>query len=244
MPSTASRPAAAWIQHPGLRHGEPSGQGAVKNGKAPLILAHYMPWYLAKPSSDRWGWHWTMNHFDPEKKTDGRREIASKFHPLIGPYDSGDIDVLEYHLLTIELAGIDGVIVDWYGRTDFRDYALLNRNTYRLLQQCERLKMKFVIRYEDQTIPALVEGNRIKASQRSAHATREINWLGKYWFKSPSYVRIDDKPVMLSFGHAGLTNEEWSDCLNFVGRSASTPASWMPSPIRSPEVTWGMLELL
>ncbi len=178
-----------------------------------LVLAHYMPWYVAKPSSDHWGWHWTMDHFDPETQTNGRREIASKFYPLIGPYDSGDVDVLEYHLLTMKLAGIEGVIVDWYGLTDFRDYATLNRNTYRLLQQCERLKMKFVICYEDQTIPALVEGNRIKASERVSHATSEINWLGKYWFKSPSYVRLDDKPVMLSFGHSGLTNEDWGQCL-------------------------------
>jgi hypothetical protein len=25
-----------------------------------------MPWYEAKPFSPDWGWHWTMNHFDPE----------------------------------------------------------------------------------------------------------------------------------------------------------------------------------
>lgn len=186
----------------------------AKSGtEPPLILAHYMPWYTAKPASEEWGWHWTMNHFDPEKQTDGRREIASKFYPLIGPYDSGDVDVLEYHLLTMKLAGMDGVIVDWYGRTDFRDYAVLNRNTYRLLQQCERLKMKFVICYEDQTIPALVEGERIEASQRVSHARQEINWLAKYWFQSPSYVRIDDLPVMLSFGHEGLTPDEWTRCL-------------------------------
>ena len=52
----------------------------------------------------------------------------------------------------MKLAGIDGVIVDWYGLTDYRDYAVLHRNTTRMLQQCERLKMKFVICYEDQTI--------------------------------------------------------------------------------------------
>lgn len=130
----------------------------------PLVLVHYMPWYTAKPFSDHWGWHWTMNHFDPEKEVEGKPDIASKFHPLIGPYDSGDPDVLEYHLLLMKLAGIDGVIVDWYGRADYRDYAILHRNTTRLLQQCERLKMKFVICYEDQTIPALVDA---RGSRRS-----------------------------------------------------------------------------
>jgi hypothetical protein len=179
----------------------------------PLVLAHYMPWYTAKPQSDHWGWHWTMNHFDPDKQAAGKREIASHFYPMIGPYDSGDADVLEYHLLLMKLAGIDGVIVDWYGMTNFRDYALLHHNTYLLLQQCERLKMKFAICYEDQTIPALLEANRISAADRVSHVATEIEWLSKYWFKSPSYVSLDGKPLLLSFGHDGLTKDEWGRCL-------------------------------
>ena len=173
-----------------------------------------MPWYAAKPHSDAWGWHWTMNHFDPEKQSDGRREIASHYYPLTGPYDSGDRDTIECHLLTMKLAGINGVIVDWYGLTDFRDYATLHHNTTRVLQQCERLKMKFVICYEDQTIPALVKGGRLAADDRVSHAVTEIDWLSKYWFRSPSYVKLDGKPVLLSFGHAGLNDDEWSQCLD------------------------------
>jgi hypothetical protein len=172
-----------------------------------------MPWYTAKPFSDRWGWHWTMNYFDPEQSLNGKRQIASHYYPLIGPYDSGDPHVLEYHLLLMKLAGIDGVIVDWYGLTSFRDYAILNRNTTRVLQQCERLKMKFVICYEDQTIPALVEANRIKQEERVDHAVNEIRWLSKYWFKSGAYARLRGDPILLSFGHSGLTNGEWGECL-------------------------------
>ena len=194
----------------------------------PLILTHYMPWYTAKPVSDRWGWHWTMNHFDPETIIDGQRQVASKYYPLIGPYDSGDLHVLEYHLLLMKLAWIDGVIVDWYGLTDYRDYAVLHHNTTRLLQQCERLNMKFVICYEDQTIPALVEAHRLTQAQRVPHAASEIGWLGKYWFKSGSYVKQDRKPVLLSFGHSGLTNDEWSQCLS----SLESPVAYFSQNIR------------
>ena len=169
-----------------------------------------------------------MNHFDPEQKIDGRRQIASKYDPLTGPYDSGDPHVLEYHLLLMKLAGIDGVIVDWYGLTNYRDYAVLHRNTTRLLQQCERLNMKFAICYEDQTIPALVEAERIPATGRVAHAVSEIDWLGKYWFKSGSYVNLDGKPVLLSFGHTGLTNEEWGQCLSLL----TSPVAYFSQDIR------------
>ena len=179
----------------------------------PLVLAHYMPWFVGKPESDDWGWHWTMNRFNPEKSNGGKREIASHYYPLIGPYDSGDRNVIEYHLLLMKLAGIDGVIVDWYGLTKFRDYPLLHRNTTRVLQECERRGMKFVICYEDQTVPALVKAGKLKEDRRVTHVVDEINWLSKYWFKSGSYVRIDGKPLLLSFGHGGLSNTEWAECL-------------------------------
>ena len=53
-----------------------------------------------KDFSGFWGYHWKMKTQDPENvAADGRREVASHFYPLIGPYDSGDPDVLEYHLL-------------------------------------------------------------------------------------------------------------------------------------------------
>ena len=83
-----------------------------------------------------------MNHFDPEKISDGRREIASHFYPLIGPYDSGDANVIEYHLLLMKLAGIDGVIVDWYGLTNYRDYGVLHQNTKHLVEQVGRLNLR------------------------------------------------------------------------------------------------------
>ncbi|MEZ6128679.1 MAG: hypothetical protein R3C59_08340 [Planctomycetaceae bacterium] len=135
--------------------------------------------------------------------------FTRRSNPEVGPFCTP----ISNHLLTMKLAGIDGVIVDWYGLTDFRDYAILHRNTTRVLEQCERLKMKFIICYEDQTIPALEEAERIMATERVSHAATEIMWLSKYWFKSGSYVKLDDRPLLLSFGQTGLTDEEWSQCL-------------------------------
>ncbi len=177
-------------------------------------MAHYMPWYVAKPTSEVWGWHWTMNHFNPENVIDGRREIASHFHTVIGLYDSSDPSVIEYHLLLMKLAGIDGVIVDWYGLSDFRDYAVLQKNTQAIVDQVRRLGMKLIICYEDQTITALVDAGKLPAADRVSHAKRELSWLQEHWFALDCYVRIDEKPVLLSFGNAGLTNVEWSECLS------------------------------
>lgn len=185
--------------------------GAVRN--RPLVMAHYMPWYVAKPISPAWGWHWTMNHFDPDQTQEGRRPLASHFYPSIGPYDSSDHHVLEYHLLLMKLAGIDGVVVDWYGLESFRDYPVLHRNSERLMEQSRTLGMKFAVCYEDQVIPALVKARKLEPAKRVAHVVRELNWLGDHWFKESSYLRLDGNPVLLSFGQTGLSDSEWSSCL-------------------------------
>lgn len=194
-----------------------------KPAPASLILAHYMPWFMAKPASTRWGWHWTKNAFDPEKIVNGKPEIAAHLHPLIGPYDSADPHVLEYQLLTMKLAGISGVIVDWYGLEDHNDYAMLHKNTLNLVEQIERLGMKFAICYEDQTIPVLVKAGKVKEENRVLHAVNEIQWMTENWFQLAGYVKLDQKPLLLSFGQTGLVDAEWTSCLGQL----KTPVSYL-----------------
>jgi hypothetical protein len=177
------------------------------------IVVHYMPWFEAKPISPQWGWHWTMNAFDPEKGRGNLRQIASHYHPLIGPYDSGDPHVLEYHMLLMRLAGIDGVIIDWYGRSEFLDYASNHRRTAALAEQVGRVHLQFAICYEDQTIPKLVAAGRLPAADRVKQARGEITWLAEHWFRMPAYLRLAGRPVLLSFGQDGLDADEWQRVL-------------------------------
>src|SRR6266478_1885405 len=118
-------------------------------GQTKPIMVHFMPWYVAKPYSASWGWHWTMNHFNPDVvKTNGQREIASWYYPLIGPYDSLDPVVLEYQVLLMKLGGVDGVIVDWYGQDNYYDYAVNNARTAALLKYTQKAGLKFSLCYE------------------------------------------------------------------------------------------------
>src|SRR5205085_2411757 len=73
-----------------------------------FLMAHYMPWFEAAPNGQSFGWHWTMNHYHPERSNGGRPEAASHYFPLLGLYDSTDPDTLECHVLLMKLAGIDG----------------------------------------------------------------------------------------------------------------------------------------
>ena len=143
------------------------------------ILVHYMPWYESKPVSGNWGWHWTMNRFRPDKvDEDGKHEIASPYYPLLGPYDSKDPDVLECQVLLMKFSGIDGVIVDWYGIKDFRDYASIHRSTQHLIKYIKKARLKFAVCYEDRTIQPMVNTKKLKATEAA---------LSKYCLGLPIY---------------------------------------------------------
>lgn len=178
-------------------------------GSKPLVLVHYMPWYESKSVSGKWGWHWTMNHFDPEVEVGGRRQIASKLYPLIGPYDSNDLDALEYQAQLMKLAGIDGAIIDWYGYDDVYDYSINHRNTLQFIQVLKRAGLKFSICYEDQTLPNLIKFGKLNEADAVPYASKLMAWVKKNWFDDPSYVRANGKPVFLVFGPTYYKAPQW-----------------------------------
>lgn len=178
----------------------------------PLVLAHYMPWYATKDVSGAWGWHWTMGHFEPDRwKWEGQREVASHDYPLIGPYDSGDPHALEAQVLLMKFAGIDGVIVDWYGTKDFNDYAANHRHTEALLPLLKKAGLRIAICYEDQAVGAMVKGKGIPADGAVAHGKEELRWLDEHWFADDAYVKQDGRPLLLVFGPQYFQREQWSE---------------------------------
>lgn len=165
------------------------------------VMAYYMPWYGAKPHNENWGWHWTMDHFNPDRiNAVGEREIASWYYPVIGPYDSSDPTVLEYHVLLMKLAGVDGVIVDWYGSANYLDYALNNQATLRLFEFTRKAGLKFCICYEDQTIRHMLDSHYLEPDRAISEAQQEMLYLQTNFFADASYLRLNGKPALLNFG--------------------------------------------
>ena len=182
------------------------------------VMVYYMPWYTAKPYSDGWGWHWTMNHFNPDGvNASGERQIASWYYPLIGPYDSSDPAVLEYHVLLMKLAGVDGVIVDWYGSANFLDYGINNQATVKLFQFTRKAGLKFSICYEDQTIQHMIDGNYLAAGDAIFHAQQEMLYLQTNFFSDASYLRLKGQPVLLNFGPQHfMMSTNWEDIFSVL----------------------------
>jgi len=170
-----------------------------------------MPWFVSKPYSGSWGWHWTMNHFHPDViNASGEQEIASWYYPLIGPYDSIDTAVLEYHVLLMKLAGIDGVIVNWYGPDNFNDYAVNNQRTLALFDYTRKAGLKFSLCYEDQTIQQEINGNFITAGAAISHAQQTVRYVETNFFTDASFLRLSNAPVFLNFGPQYFkSNSDW-----------------------------------
>jgi hypothetical protein len=174
---------------------------AARGGPKP-VMVHYMPWFVSQPYSGSWGWHWTMNHFNPNaiNPTNGEQEIASWYYPSIGPYDSADPAVLEYHVLLMKLAGIDGVIVDWYGQDNYADYGINNTRTLDLFNYTRKAGLKFSLCYEDATIQSEISGGYITAAGAVAHAQQTMLYAQTNFFTDASFLRWNTSPVLLNFG--------------------------------------------
>ncbi len=177
----------------------------------PLLMAHYMPWYQSPAVHGYWGYHWTMNHFDPEKKdSNGGPEIATHYLPLTGPYDSSDGALLEYQVLLMKLSGIDGVIVDWYGPENFWDYAVLNESTNKLFQAIQKAGLLFAICYEDQTVKHMVENKHIADKDIYTRGQDDMRYLQDTWFLQDAYLKTSGRPVLLNFGPQYFVNgSDW-----------------------------------
>ncbi len=211
-PSPSPEPVAAAEQapSPAIEPVEPAP--ALAGGKT--LLMHYMPWYETPAVRGQWGAHWTGHNkeHDPEViKENGLPDIWSNFHPLIGLYDSTDPDVLECQLLQMRLAGVDGVIVDWYGTHPSADYPAIHEATKAMFEACGKFGMKFAACYEDRSLQLLVNWGKISSGEVPAQLAENLNWAAAEWFSAPQYFQFEGRPLLLNFGPIYVKEKDaWS----------------------------------
>ena len=194
---------------------------AVVKTNAQKVYVHYMPWFedTATSGTGKWGQHWTMANENPGIiLANGRRQIASYFYPMIGPYASSDLDVIDYHFLLMKYSGIDGIIVDWYGTHNVHDYPLVKRNTDSLFNRIPAVGLQFGICYEDAT---LANDKAVAGIDTVTAAKEDFTFLASSYFTSKSYITINNEPLLLCFGPQGMkTTADWQNAFSVF---SSTP---------------------
>jgi hypothetical protein len=84
---------------------------------AGTVAIFYYPWY-GTPAQDGAWQHWNQNGHQPPG------DLYSPFYPAQGPYSSSDPRVVDQQMAQISMAGIDEVVVSWWGRGSPEDQRL------------------------------------------------------------------------------------------------------------------------
>jgi glycoprotein endo-alpha-1,2-mannosidase len=204
---------------------EPTGPVAVTKTNSMQIYMHYMPWFQSKPVSGYWGSHWKMKNKNPDViDGNGKRQIASHYYPLIGPYDSKDPDVVEYHLLLMKYAGVDAVIIDWYGSHVVNDYKVNLTGSNAIIDKLDETGIKFAIAYEDFTAE-VVAAQTTKSALQAAQA--DVEYLKANYFSNSQYVNIDEAPLLLTFGPRYFkTPSQWTTIFSSLDKKPKFLPLW------------------
>ncbi len=179
------------------------------------VFAVYMAWFGQSKWTEWNHWEWESPKHDPEKSVDGRRDIASEFYPLIGPYDSSDKRVMKYHIDLAKAAGLDGFTVDWNGYRDLpsTDLAFMDKNFSQMMDVAESEDFTLSILYEPKIhfIGWIPHGSR----KESIEAVREdMKYALKNYGNRKNFLRAGGVPVIFLFDAARMTPTEWMDVVD------------------------------
>jgi hypothetical protein len=85
--------------------------------RAATVAVFYYPWYGTPTQDGSWA-HWNQNSHAPPS------DLYSMFYPASGPYSSSDAHVVADQMSEIRTAGVDEVVVSWWGRGSQEDARL------------------------------------------------------------------------------------------------------------------------
>jgi hypothetical protein len=151
----------------------------------------------------------------------GKRQIASYYYPLIGPYASGDPDLVEYQLLLMKLSGVDGVLIDWPGTTNAFDYARNKQNSEAIIAMLDKVGMQFAIVYEDNNL------NLAGVADKVGQARNDMNYAQSNYFTKSSYIKINNAPLLMDFGPQALIGESnWTNAFSGLNPKPTFLTLW------------------
>ena len=184
-----------------LQAGMPLNAEALGESKVSRkVLAFYYPWYGTREGPGGAGRtvHW--GRIDAANK-DIR---ASTTYPTLGAYDSHDPKVIEQHCRWAKGAGIDTLIVSWWGHNSYCD-----RTMDRILDSCRQHGLTACIYYESVPRPRTPE----------SAANDIVKVLDKYG-KHPAHLKVNGKPVVFIYGRTlqelGLT--DWLKAIQIINK--------------------------
>jgi MYXO-CTERM domain-containing protein len=176
---------------------------SIKKSFTRKIYVHMMPWFQVG------GLHWSLNARNPATG------VASYYAPMIGEYNSGDPIVIEYQLLTMKYAGIDGVLVDWPGLNGANDLPQNKANAEAIINRTAAFGLEFAIVYEDQDAVSVDA------------AKNDMSYARDNYFNKANYAKVSGQPLLLDFGPQKLTNPaDWTNIMSVFATKPTLFSLW------------------
>ena len=161
---------------------------------APLLVgAYWYPWYGAD------GRHWREGY---------------RGTPLLGEYDSADLDVIRRQVAWAFDYGVDFFAASWWGRDSFED--TVTKGAF--LQVLEGQPFRFAILYEAPGLLGLAGGRISLDNKAIGQLTADLIYLAATYFSHPNYLQIDRRPVLFIY----LTRVFTGDVTGALGQVCET----------------------
>ena len=193
------------------------------------VYIHMMTWFWTDkdnihPEKDAkgnpWFGHWTMDNCNPEiiNPVTGQRQIAAHYYPITGPYASKDKYIIEYQLLLMKLAGIDGIIFNYTTLNPHWDFPALIEATDSIAKLTKSVGLDIAIMYEDQHLRDNVGRGFLNDSTALLQAQMDMKYIKERYFSQSNYLKVDGKPLLLDFGPQYFSAEEqWTTVFSAFG---------------------------
>ncbi len=175
-----------WFGCAGLIFGMQFAIDSEPGHAKPLVGAHYYSWFPE---------NWSHGYIG--------RVTKPQIKPALGEYRSGTAKVFQEHLALGLNAGIDFFILDWWAqRSEVR------RRVRDFVANPETLSgMKFAIQYEsgdlkergDKPEPGEDPNIIVMTPERAHRLASHWAFIARNYFKNPSYLRIDKRPVLFVY---------------------------------------------
>ena len=143
---------------------------------------YYYPWYIPEENHHPWPEQYIRYFLKPAQA------------PLLGHYSVKNPETVKKHFHWMTASGIDFIVSSWWGPSSFEDLVLKNT----LLQQLESSSLKFCVYYESAILGFGPNGIDISGNKEN-DLLDHFNYLEQTYFKSPAYLRIDNKPVVFLY---------------------------------------------
>ncbi len=142
-------------------------------GATTKILAHYLPWWNASPRSG-----------------------------ISVGYQSDDPVYINKLFNDLASRGVDGLIIDWYGQTDFTNKAWL-------------ASIPELQKFSNITFSIMIDAGSFKFNpcagcDATANILYNLDYIEEVYIPYQQYLRYNDHPVVFEFGLTSLPGVDWT----------------------------------